>query len=434
MAGPGGARRRRGLAGLFALLLAASLLCATAAQAKPPPNPTNQQLKNARAAKTALAAEAGRIAGRIARTEGELQRLNGAAQVAEQKLALARQREEQAATAAAAAKSGVAAAQHKVEQGHKKFISYVQASYVGSATDGVAGALLTAPDPNALLEQTALHAYATGHQLDAIGQLNTATVAKSNAEAVARGALDRQKKASAAAKSAQQQVLAALAQVTSQKAILDAQLVDERKKLRAAQIKLTGYTNQRVAYRAWKKQQDAIAAAKAKRLRELQLAQQHAAGSSAPAPTGGSWTPAKAQEAVRRVMPFLGVPYSFAAGNRTGPTYGVSEPGAAWNDSNIRGFDCSGLTIYAWGPWLSMDHFAATQYTQVGSYHPSINNLLPGDFVFWSGDGTIGGIGHVAIYIGGGNVIQAPQSGDVIKITNVYSVEAGYYGATRPLT
>ena len=73
-------------------------------------------------------------------------------------------------------------------------------------------------------------------------------------------------------------------------------------------------------------------------------------------------------------------------------------------------------------------------YTQAGSYHPSIDNLMPGDLVFWSDDGSIGGIGHEAMYIGNGNVIQAPQSGDVIKITNVYNVESGYFGATRPLT
>jgi cell wall-associated NlpC family hydrolase len=40
----------------------------------------------------------------------------------------------------------------------------------------------------------------------------------------------------------------------------------------------------------------------------------------------------------------------------------------------------------------------------------------------------------VAIYIGGGNVIQAPQSGSPIQITPLYSVDWGMYGATRPLT
>jgi cell wall-associated NlpC family hydrolase len=59
---------------------------------------------------------------------------------------------------------------------------------------------------------------------------------------------------------------------------------------------------------------------------------------------------------------------------------------------------------------------------------------MPGDLVFWSSDGTVGGIHHVAIYIGGGNVIQAPQSGSTIQITPLWSVDWGFYGATRPLT
>ena len=80
--------------------------------------------------------------------------------------------------------------------------------------------------------------------------------------------------------------------------------------------------------------------------------------------------------------------------------------------------------MYAWGPYLSMDHYAATQYTQAGSYHPSTSNLMPGDLVFWSSDGTIGGIHHVAIYIGGGNVIQAPQSGGV-RVTSSGTYEPG---------
>ena len=133
-------------------------------------------------------------------------------------------------------------------------------------------------------------------------------------------------------------------------------------------------------------------------------------------------------------MHYLGWMYSYAAGNTSGPTYGVCTGDGAWNDCHIIGFDCSGLSLYAWAPYLYMDHYAATQYSQVGSFHPSTSQLMPGDLVFWSENGTPSGISHVAIYIGNGNVIQAPQSGDVIKITNLYSVESGYYGATRPLT
>jgi cell wall-associated NlpC family hydrolase len=68
----------------------------------------------------------------------------------------------------------------------------------------------------------------------------------------------------------------------------------------------------------------------------------------------------------------------------------------------------------------------------VGSYHPGPGNFAKGDLLFWTGGGSE--ISHVAIYIGNGNVVQAPQSGDIVKVTPWNQVESGYYGATRPLT
>jgi cell wall-associated NlpC family hydrolase len=63
-----------------------------------------------------------------------------------------------------------------------------------------------------------------------------------------------------------------------------------------------------------------------------------------------------------------------------------------------------------------------------------MNTLQPGDLVFWSKDGTVNGIGHVAVYIGNAEVVQAPHSGDVVRVTPIYDVESGTMGATRPLT
>ena len=93
-----------------------------------------------------------------------------------------------------------------------------------------------------------------------------------------------------------------------------------------------------------------------------------------------------------------------------------------------------GLSLYAWAPSISLPHYAASQYYAAGSVHPSIGSLRPGDLTFWSANGTASGIHHVAIYIGGGNVIQAPQSGSPIQITPLNQVDWGYFGATRPLT
>ena len=88
-------------------------------------------------------------------------------------------------------------------------------------------------------------------------------------------------------------------------------------------------------------------------------------------------------------MAYLGWPYSFAAGNYNGPTYGVAVDYDSRNDAHVFGFDCSGLALYAWAPYIHMDHYAATQYNQAGHVHPNVASLMPGDLVFWSDDGTV---------------------------------------------
>lgn len=152
-----------------------------------------------------------------------------------------------------------------------------------------------------------------------------------------------------------------------------------------------------------------------------------------PAPIG-NWTYQRGEQIARRAVSWIGWPYSWAAGDANGPTYGVAVDAASRNDGQIRGFDCSGLVIYALAPWLSVVHDAASQYTQAGTVHPSLSSLQPGDLIFWSKDGTIGGIGHVAIYIGNGNVVQAPYSGAYVEVTPLDQVEPGRIGVTRPLT
>jgi cell wall-associated NlpC family hydrolase len=148
----------------------------------------------------------------------------------------------------------------------------------------------------------------------------------------------------------------------------------------------------------------------------------------------GNWTPKRGERIARRALKWLNMPYSFGAGGADGPSYGVPVDHDSRNDGHVYGFDCSGLTMYALAPWMRLEHDAATQYTEIGSFHPAMDSLWPGDLIFWSHDGTIQGIGHVAIYLGNGYVVQAPHSGDVIRVTPINEVEAGTMGATRPLT
>ncbi len=78
------------------------------------------------------------------------------------------------------------------------------------------------------------------------------------------------------------------------------------------------------------------------------------------------------------------------------------------------GFDCSGLTMYAYKQLgIYLPHYSRAQAgygTPVGS-----DQLMPGDLVFFSDP-----ISHVGIYVGGGLMVNAPRSGDLVTIENVY--------------
>jgi cell wall-associated NlpC family hydrolase len=98
-----------------------------------------------------------------------------------------------------------------------------------------------------------------------------------------------------------------------------------------------------------------------------------------------------------------------------------------WGGASPGGFDCSGFVMYVYGQMgVSVPHNAAMQYNTVGSYVPR-DQLEPGDLVFFDG------LGHVGIYIGGGQFIHSPHTGDVVKISSLSDswYAATYVGAKR---
>jgi cell wall-associated NlpC family hydrolase len=129
----------------------------------------------------------------------------------------------------------------------------------------------------------------------------------------------------------------------------------------------------------------------------------------------------------------LGVPYSFAGGNAGGPTLGVCTNDAGFNDCNVVGIDCSGLTLYAYAKiGINFPHFAATQWGMTNGFIVTEQAAQPGDLVFFTGaDGSMSAPGHVGIYIGDNQMISAPQSGDVVKVSTV-STWGGLVGLTDP--
>jgi cell wall-associated NlpC family hydrolase len=135
------------------------------------------------------------------------------------------------------------------------------------------------------------------------------------------------------------------------------------------------------------------------------------AGSSAqdepppPPPTGS-----RSSQVVAIAMRYLGVPYR----------WGGASPST--------GFDCSGFTMYVFAQiGVSLPHYAAAQFRM--GVPVSKSQLEPGDLVFFRG------LGHMGMYIGGGNFIHAPSTGDVVKISSLsepYRV-ASWVGARRVL-
>lgn len=103
-----------------------------------------------------------------------------------------------------------------------------------------------------------------------------------------------------------------------------------------------------------------------------------------------------------------------------------------WGGSNPdSGFDCSGFVEFVYAKLgLPLAHYAATQFETTPRTDP--NNLQAGDLLFFEPHAD--GPGHVGIYVGDGQLIEAPHTGDVVKLAPVASLTAalGFVGATRP--
>ncbi|HVU93178.1 MAG TPA: C40 family peptidase, partial [Jatrophihabitans sp.] len=287
----------------------------------------------------------------------------------------------------------------------------------------VAYTVFTADSPAEVLDALQLGRLADRSQATVVGDMNAALERRTAADRAQQAALARQDRLTA--------------QLAADQAAAGRALSSARTALQALQLDIAAAKQSRLAavtalsqfLGGWSMADPTNAAALNDRYKHLA---ERAAKLPRPA-NPGHWTPALGQYAASRALTWIGTPYAWAGGTAAGPTRGVCAGDGAEHDCQVVGFDCSGLALYGWAPFAGLPHLASAQYT-AGSLHPSVRNLLPGDLVFWSDGGTVGGIHHVAVYVGRGNVVQAPQSGDIVRVTPLASVDAGYFGATRPLT
>ncbi len=189
----------------------------------------------------------------------------------------------------------------------------------------------------------------------------------------------------------QQRVVAAKA---AQKQRIESQLAQRRQLLSSIRSEIA---QMRAAERA---QQRQLAAAAQSRLAGASSPTVSGVGVGASTPEGSTVAPPNVHGGVVGIaMRYLGVPY-------------------VWGGSSPRGFDCSGFVAYVFAQiGVSLPHSSYAMYNM--GTPVSMSQLQPGDLVFFSG------ASHMGIYIGGGQFIHAPHTGDVVKISSM----TGYYSS-----
>jgi len=189
---------------------------------------------------------------------------------------------------------------------------------------------------------------------------------------------------------------AAQAVATAQDAFQQAQALESQQRAALAQVK--GQIATLIA------RQQAAAAAAAQAAAQRVLTAAPAPSAPPPPPAGGG----AGSVAVRAAESQLGVPYE----------WGAEDPGV--------GFDCSGLTAWAWGQaGVYLPHYSGAQMAD--STPVPISDLQPGDLLFYGPGGST----HVAMYAGGGMMVEATYPGTVVRLDPV-RFGTDFAGAGRP--
>jgi cell wall-associated NlpC family hydrolase len=273
---------------------------------------------------------------------------------------------------AAVARARVRSAEKQLNAIRKSMSSVAAAAYRSGGADQFVQLVSTSTPQTFLDRASSLDRIAAGQS----AQLAAARTARHRLDVVNRD-LAREEAArirvAAALADAKHQIQASL---DEQQRLLSGLKADERRRLEAM-----------------RRAAAAAAAARASRSRDF-------GGATYNGPASG-----RAGVAVREAYRKLGSPYQWGA---AGPSR----------------FDCSGLTMWVWGKaGVSLPHSSQAQYSS--GRHVSRGNLQPGDLVFFGSP-----IHHVGIYIGGGRMISAPHTGDVVKIQDAF--RGDYAGAVRP--
>ncbi|MFW3168458.1 C40 family peptidase [Geodermatophilus sp. CPCC 206100] len=394
----------------------------------------DRAVSQAQAARDAAAARVGDLSAQLASAQAAADAAHQSAQIALQEYEVRRAAQEAAQAAADAAAAAAAQAQAELDRGRADVVAFARSSYMRGSTSPGAAALMSATGPAELIQRAGLLDAVGTHRVDVVAQLTAleeqASAAETTAQVAVQEATAAETEAAGSLESAKQQEIAARAQaetLVQQQEVWEAELAEAQETLYGAQG----------AQAAREAAESAAAAAQVARSRPPAAASTTATGGSSsgsssgrpPAPggtTAGVPSGSAVQTAIAAAQSQAGVPYSWGGGGKNGPSKGLDP------DQDLVGFDCSGLMEYAYGKaGISVGGVSRDQWWNFRNRTVAASDLRAGDLVFWASGSDYTTIYHVALYIGNNKVIQAPQSGDVVRTSQMW-FGTQYFGAVRP--
>ncbi|WP_187352091.1 NlpC/P60 family protein [Allosaccharopolyspora coralli] len=435
----------RSVTSLIVATVLALVLPGTSASAPPaPPNPSDEEIQSGRAESQSAAGRVGTLATHLAEAEGQLVNLNARVEVKMEDANKARvdlqRAQDDHAEALQIAESAAAesrAAADRIEDQRQRLDQFAAGSYRQGSALGSASAFVGADSPKEVLDRAEMLDAVSASQGEVLDGLHRARTHQANKDSVAREALqEAAAKRSAAddaratAEEAENAAVAAQSDQVAENARLESEKDRLNRELQQARSNVAGLEAQRGRYEDWlaaKEREEQAAAAAAAAAAEEQSSDSSGDSGSSSGSTGEVGAPAgdSVEVAVDRALSQLGVTYAWGGGNANGPTKGIRDGGVAdsYGDYQKVGFDCSGLMIYAFaGVGVELAHYSGYQYDS-GTKVP-LSQMQRGDMLFWEDGGRTH---HVAMYLGDGQMVEAPYSGSQVRVTSVrYSGIAPY--------
>lgn len=326
------------------------------------------------------------------------------AQVAntQQQIDILQQQVDAANTQIAAKQQEMEQTQQSIDENYALLKERLRAMYMAGGSETYLTALLSSGDLSQFLSRVEVMKTISQHDKDIVSNLEQAQQQlKTEQDALnqtKQGLSDKQ------------------STIEAQKVVLAAQQSAQAQAVAQAQNAADSVQQQADSVAAAAKQTKAEIAAEAKREEEAQAAAKKAA--AAASASGGVYAP-------------LGKTVSGSANDVINYAYNLRGCKYVYGANGPDTFDCSGFTQYVFKntTGLSLPHSAQAQYAY-GT--PVTGALQAGDLVFFGSSTT--DIDHVGIYVGGGIMVDAPNSRSVVRTDNIYSFSPKYVGAKRVLS